>query len=547
MKFNKLFGLGIVFILLLSGVSHLILSANNYNYGAGFGRELLIISEDVETSSNFVQFQQRVSQNNAELEVIDLKDGYSLIKIEGVGDMERILTYYTRYMSDRPILNSGTFGSISNISYTILSMQMYMVLFFGITIALWTYRYRLLGFFMSLVMTIFILTPVYFGKELNFYLNGNSWFIILCYVLMLLNLMLWLMNRILEKESSKLLARNVWIIAVNTLLLGGLFYLLDDSVISISIVLYLVFQGLFLVVFAFVLWFGLDYFYLYYLNDSSYGRLFLKRSGINAPFFLSNKIAVFAVGLLILFVTIIFGTIQSETTPHSSGFSQESILVVNKNDVSSFLEVQGSLGRYGLMDYVIEYNISEEMETWFIFDSLTDQTMLRAVKDDIDIKLDSVSQVYATNLETFLFESYVFDFLIMMSVLVLAIVMYLIRSKVHALQYIVLTIGSYIFLYLFVNIYKVPVSVPMISMIRFNLIYSFMIVQISEDLFTETGILNFVSRNATILVLIYLPILLFVSTNFSFVVESTVLLMLSITSMLIFGWMMRRIVGYGRI
>src|SRR5690554_1121373 len=227
MRIKKYIILGFIYITMLSGLSYMLLNATNFRYGMGLGRELFLVTGSVKDNQNFSIFEKKLPDMNGEMEVIQIDEDKSLIRIEGTGDMESIFKNFRQIVANVEIFNAGTFGVINNVNQAISSMQVYFIVFFLALITIWTYRYRLIGLFFSLLTALLTFWPVYLANHFKYYLNIYSWFIVLCMFIMLLNFHKWVMNEILNFKPITIIVKNTIVLSVLSLGLGLIFWRLN--------------------------------------------------------------------------------------------------------------------------------------------------------------------------------------------------------------------------------------------------------------------------------------------------------------------------------
>lgn len=527
---------------MLSGLSNILLNTTSFHYGMGFGRELMLVTGSVQDNRNFNIFEKQLPDMNAEMEVIHIDDDKSLIRIEGTGDMESILKSFTQVVANVEIFNTGTFGVINNVNQTISSMQIYFVVFFLALISVWTYRYRLVGLFFSLLTSLLTLGPVYIANSFGYFLNIYSWFIVLGIFIMLLNYHTWVMNEFLKTSQFHKIIRNTFILSVVSLVLGFVFWRMNS--LMMTGVVYLVILALLLLILSAMYQWVIPIFNKYILNDDSVNRLFLKRDSINVPLIMNQTLMVTLIGLAIVLGSVLLGYTQKDVVPHSQDFSNESILVIDRSDAPSFLEVQSSLGKFNLMNHLIEYKVAEEKSTWFVFNEKVPRFGLIDASNDVVDKMSTKSYVYFLERDSVGGNELISNFYFILTILSLSALMGVIKDEKYATRYFALGGLTPLFYLFYLELFKFPISHAFITMLWFGTFYTFLMVLLREDIITEMGLLKFASSNVSILMLVYLPIVLFVVGMFGFVIQVTALMFLSIISAMFLSLIVKRIVNY---
>ena len=544
MKVKKYTGLIIILIVLVSLLSNLLLNSKSLNFGVGFGRKMSIITTSVEDNDSFKDFKDNLPRYKAELSVYEVEEGLSLIQIESTGDMSLIYNSFLRQVSDIEVLEVGTFGSITNVNQTISNMQLYFTLFFLVFVAIWFYQFGLLGLILSLLGSLMVFLPVFIGNAYNFILNVHTWYVFVCVYILVINYFSWLLDKIYIRESVKVLAQSTFMFSFLFVLMGLVFHYLDP--IFKGAVFYVIAISILFVILSGLIQFGLQYFYKEFLDDAVVGKIFFVRSGITTPSFINR----FSLTILIVGTTalgfLIANTYRGDNMTQSVDFSRESYLIVDSNDAQGFLEIQASLGKYDLDRHLLEYNVSEEKATWFVFDEFTSKVTLNAASRNIDRKIVGESRLFTMNIDSFNLEDLLLNPYLGLMVLVGAVIIAVLRSFKSAGYYLYLSsvvLGIYYMMNQYLNL---PISYAMMVTFWFIAIYAFAVVMMYDDLFSYQGLFSFISRNMILLFIVYFPVLLFVMESFSFVISNTVMSFVAFILAFIFVIWMKRLVSYAK-
>lgn len=544
MKVKKYTGLIIILIVLVSLLSNLLLNSKSLNFGVGFGRKMSIITTSVEDNDSFKDFKDNLPRYKAELSVYEVEEGLSLIQIESTGDMSLIYNSFLRQVSDIEVLEVGTFGSITNVNQTISNMQLYFTLFFLVFVAIWFYQFGLLGLILSLLGSLMVFLPVFIGNAYNFILNVHTWYVFVCVYILVINYFSWLLDKIYIRESIKVLAQSTFMFSFLFVLMGLVFHYLDP--IFKGAVFYVIAISILFVILSGLIQFGLQYFYKEFLDDAVVGKIFFVRSGITTPSFINR----FSLTILIVGTTalgfLIANTYRGDNMTQSVDFSRESYLIVDSNDAQGFLEIQASLGKYDLDRHLLEYNVSEEKATWFVFDEFTSKVTLNAASRNIDRKIVGESRLFTMNIDSFNLEDLLLNPYLGLMVLVGAVIIAVLRSLKSVGYYLYLSsvvLGIYYMMNQYLNL---PISYAMMVTFWFIAIYAFAVVMMYDDLFSYQGLFSFISRNMILLFIVYFPVLLFVMESFSFVISNTVMSFVAFILAFIFVIWMKRLVSYAK-
>lgn len=276
-------------------------------------------------------------------------------------------------------------------------------------------------------------------------------------------------------------------------------------------------------------------------------RFFEKRSGISVPFIIKDSFFLLMMTGAILLTSFLLTMTQKDVNPISDDFSDQFYLVVDQDDAPSFLEVHASLGKYGLTNNMLKYDISEENKTWYTFDNEAKLKKLMMASEDIDEKLSTKSRVYATVDKGENFINNFFKLLLFGFIILVGLILFLIEDLKKSILFLTLSISSLIFFLLYTFLFKIPMSYEFISSIWFIVAYALGIAVLYPCILNEKMIIKFISDNLSIVVLVFLPIILFVLGVNAYVdrlVQLSFVILWSLLSSLVTLFYIKRIVNY---
>ena len=536
---------GVLITIMISLLSFLLLNLNVLDMGAGFGRHAVLVTTTVEDNKNFQTFLKKNNHKNVDISVQALSEEYSLIEFEGLGDMNLILKDFQMEVANVDIIEMDTFGSITHVNQTVNNMQLYFIVFFLLFVSIWTYRYRLLGLISSVTMGLFMLVPLFIGNLFYFVFNHQSWYIFIGVFVILTHLKLWSINAIIDRKESDLIVKKTFMISILMSVLGFVFWRLDPVYESAGVHLLII--SVLLMLDTLVLKLFLPRFIKQIYQHPKLERFFEKRSGISVPFIIKDSFVLLMIVGAILLTSFLLTMTQKDVTVTSDDFSDQFYLVVDQDDAPSFLEVHASLGKYELTDNMIQYDISEENKTWYTFDNEAKLKNLVKASEDINEKLATKSRVYATKNKEKNIMNRFFDFIFFGLITLIALILFLIEDLKESLLFVTISIGSLIFFSVYTNLFKVPLSYEYISSVWFIVAYSLGIALLYPHILNEQMIIKFVSGNLSIVILVFLPIILFVLGVNAYVdrlVQLSFVILWSLLSSLVSLFYIKRIVKY---
>ena len=536
---------GVLITILVSLLSFLLLNLNILDMGAGFGRHAFLVTTTVEDNKNFQTFLKKNNHKNVDISVQALSEDYSLIEFEGLGDMNVILKDFQMEVANVDMIEMDTFGSITHVNQTVNNMQLYFIVFFLLFVSVWTYRYRLLGLISSVTLSLFMLVPLFVGNLFYFLFNHQSWYIFIGVFVILTHLKLWSINAIIDNREVDLIVQKTFIISILMSALGFVFWHLNPVYASAGVHLLII--SVLLMLDTLILKLFLPRFIKQIYHHPKLERFFEKRSGISVPFIIKDSFFLLMMTGAILLTSFLLTMTQKDVNPISDDFSDQFYLVVDQDDAPSFLEVHASLGKYGLTNNMLKYDISEENKTWYTFDNEAKLKKLMMASEDIDEKLSTKSRVYATVDKGENFINNFFKLLLFGFIILVGLILFLIEDLKKSILFLTLSISSLIFFLLYTFLFKVPMSYEFISSIWFIVAYALGIAVLYPRILNEKMIIKFISDNLSIVVLVFLPIILFVLGVNAYVdrlVQLSFVILWSLLSSLVTLFYIKRIVNY---
>ena len=494
----------ITFFVLLFNVSTLKL-------GTGLGREVHLLTSDISNDEDFILFQKELKRDKIEVSISNSNTDRLLMKFVGVDDVEAFTKDLFIRFPKLFIYETGTFNSISNVTKMTKTIQSYFVVFLLAFVTVWTYRYRLWGLFFGLSISVMSLLVLFISNKLGYIFDYKLWFTTLVLFVILVLLKGWTIFKTTHDFDISTIIHYHAITALMLSLAAVSLYLLEpvflDNALAVGIVVVLlVFETLYLNK------------ALYYAkeeieHDEKVAAYFSQRDSIKVPDIVDTKIVVISLTLLMLVVSLLSLSDPSRKEKHNPDFSMEHYLIVDNNDAVSFLEVQATLGKLDLSKHLLEYKISEEKKTWYVFDEFSNWYGLTQTKTAVEDKLGvDVNVIRKESFEYNFPMKFHLTFFISFT-LINFLVLYLISNKSHPCHFVIINFAMLVFLHLFKFIFNINASLEFTLMQIFVPVFvllSLLFFKEERDFFKTRGMGTILGYGASLLAMLVLPIVLII-------------------------------------
>lgn len=489
----------------------LLFRIENLKLGQGLGREVNYLTNDIQNQYNLSEYKQDFRENSIELIYYEVDANRLLMKFIGVDDVDAFSRTLQHRFPLLEIYEIGSFNSIATVNNTAKTLQTYFVIFVFSFVSIWTYRYRLWGLYFSMSTVTLSLCALFILNALGYIFNFNLWFTFLVVLCVLILLKSWTLFEIYRGFEIHKILRNHLYYAVILGSIAFLLVLMDRVYLEHSIYILIITLGLSLE--TLFLYFAFKKVKLAFILNERFLALFQKRGTIKVPDILDSRLIMAFVAMLLIIVALMSMMEPNKIQKHYRDFSKENYLIVDSADVSSFLEVQASLGKNKLDDNLLEYKISEEKKTWFIFDEFSDWESLQAAQTSIEEKL-------AVEVSILQRQNFSFNYTVQIRIMLMAAFMgllilmhYFTHSPQIAFYFACLNILLYAFVNLFLVIFKIHFSLKFFMLQAMIPIFVSGILMYYDDLkedllsFKVSSLLGFMS---TLLSLLILPIILLI-------------------------------------
>ncbi|NLW14837.1 MAG: hypothetical protein GX038_01045 [Erysipelothrix sp.] len=498
-------------LILVFSLFMLLFSVSTLSIGNGLGREVNMITNNILETQTFERFEKVLKEEKIEYHLSTLNEERLLMQFIGVNDVGEFSRMLHFNFPGLIVYETGTFSSISTVTSTLKTLQTYFVVFILSFITIWTYRYRLWGLLYGVSISSIILMSLFINNMSGVVFNMQTWFTMLVIISFMIILKTWTIHNTHDEFDIYLILRNHQLFA-GILMMASLTIGLIDPIYAPSSLLIRNISIL-MVVEVFVMSRYLPPIKTNMTVNDRFKSLFSKRDSIKVPEIVSSKfIVIFSSALMILVCGLSMSNPMRER-PHSRDFSREHYLIVDSNDPTNFLEIQASLGRYNLSDKLLEYKISEEKMTWYVFDDSAVWSNLVEVKKSVTEKFDTkVEIIRKENFEFNLSARAQLLVTVALNALIFAIIFFLI-GKVHGMFFIFLNVTMFIFINIFAYSFNVSRSFEYNILLSFISIFSTLITLFYKDKESDayvSSVGSILGYASTIMALIVLPILLII-------------------------------------
>lgn len=487
----------------------LLFSFESLELGQGLGREVNFLTNDVREETNLTNYKSELRDLKIELNVFEVDQDRLMLKFIGVDDVEAFERQLLRAIPTLEIYETGTFNSISTVNNTSKTLQSYIVVFLFAFVTMWTYRFRLWGLYFSIISATMSLSGLFILNSLGYIFNFNLWFTFLMVLSSLVILKSWTINNLNKEFDIDKIVKNHSFYGL-VLSVTSIFLLIFDRVYFDQAV-YIGLIALYILVEVLLLNYVLPLIKEKCDKEARFKSFFEKRGSIKVPDIVDSRLMVIILSVLMIVVAVLSVMDPTQEEKHYRDFSKENYLIVDNSDASSFLEVQASLGRYDLSQNLLEYKISEEKKTWYVFDEFSTWQDLIQAKSAIEEKLDTKVSVIQRKNFNFTYDNKIHIALFAVFTALVFVLHYVLNGSKTAMYFIVLSMMQYLFVLLFLQIFRVHFS------LKFNVLQALVPLFVSgtllyiEDIKLEdiriSSLLGFVT---TIIAFLILPIVLLI-------------------------------------
>lgn len=444
-------------------------SLSSIRLGLDFGKDTRIIV-GVEDEKQFLSFVDDLQFNKSQTRLRVSGGDIFILDVSGVESGEDFEKHLLAENPTATIILSGTFGSmtkfINNQSFVMTCIFLFIVLL-GVY---YIVRYHFAGWYYWLISSLSLLIPLIFSSSLGIAFTQTMW-----YAFFIAFLTLYFLNTVSYDEN-----RNVFITVFASFIFTGL--------ILMYFVQFPYFSGGF-----YLFSFGVVSSVLYYLHGKYFAHLladYLKdRTFPISDLFEveDSKSVIISRFLSVILIVVLLGgmlAISRGTPLLNSVNNQDTVLIFNRSDSSTYLEVQARLSKLDLFDKQINYSVSEQGQTWLAFDDSVTIEDLDILANDLSLGLDLSVKYYQTSDGELIDYNWTYFAFVGGLAFVFMLVIYDRKSLKYSIGYAVLLVLNYGIFILFTSLFG------------FSSDYSWLFVALYLPLILLLVLLSFITEKA---------------------------------------------------
>lgn len=346
--------------------------------GIGFGKDtrFIVTSENEDRLNEFLRDESRSLK---EVRKIDILDHTYSLTISGVEQMDDYQEKLEALDLDFKVKIRGSFGSITKLKNNESFIAAYFLVFFLILTLYFMNRFKTIGYLSALELIFLVVASLFVTHRINYPFTKTLWYGILISIIMLIYqeqryLRLFqgqdLDSILKSKNASKQAYIQTQITqAVFFLFIGLITYRMSNySFFSVGI--YMLALGSFSLMKVFFRRYLLFPAFIYAAKkDDNASVLKLQ----DTPIFNWNndtekkyRYLSMILSLFLVFV-LTLGIFQGFDLKESEDYTNQNVMIINKSDANSYLQLQALLHQNDMIDQQRGYEVSEQEDLWVKF------------------------------------------------------------------------------------------------------------------------------------------------------------------------------------
>lgn len=406
-------------------------SLSEVRLGLDFGKDTRVIVQ-VEDDLTFNEFVKELQFDHAQTRLRVTDGGVFILDVSGVESGEEFVKDIETRMPEAKVLLSGTFGSmtkfLNNQSFVAMCISVFVVLLGVYYIS----RFHLAGWYYWLLTSLILMASLLIVMASGVVFTQTLW-----YAFLLSFCSLFYINSILETYEEN--GRLIFGVCLSFMAVG---LVLMSSVLDIYLA-----SSLYLFIFGIVSF----VFYLVHgklinplLQSYLEGRVFplsdLFEVDDNDSLVFSRT--VFSLVILV-FLTGLLSLSRNQTPLSTATTTRENVVVFNKADSATYLEVQARLSKLEMLEKQISYRVSEQGQTWLEFDDTMEVESLESISKDLSLGLNLDVLYYQTLAQSYTTIWWLYPVLALMILGICILVLSMKKSFVFSSGYTLISILSY--------------------------------------------------------------------------------------------------------
>ncbi len=385
--------------------------------GIGFGKDtrFIVYSENERLLDEFLMSE---SKNLKEVQKTNISDFTYLLSFSGI---EQIEDYKDKLESIDPELKvvvMGSFGSVTKLKNNESFIATYFLVFFILLLIYFSNRFGTIGYLSALELISLLMSSLYINQIMGYPYTKMLWYGVLFSIVILIYHEEDFLQKFKGQSLDNLLAQDknkkrryayvqislafifLFIAIVSFNLESFSFYSLAVYMLALSlmILLRLLLQSFFI----------LPLFVYCAKKDGKEEQLVF--SDKKMFFNYENKESAYKILNIILIsflsISLLIGFTKGWTSKESEDYTNQNVMIINRSDANTYLQVQAILHREGMYNKQRSYEVSEQENLWIKFSDKISFSELESISKIVGEEMKVSVTYYNTSsalnpLETF--------------------------------------------------------------------------------------------------------------------------------------------------
>lgn len=406
-------------------------SLSEVRLGLDFGKDTRVIVQ-VEDDLTFNDFVKELQFDHAQTRLRVTDGGIFILDVSGVESGEEFVKMIETRIPEAKVLLSGTFGSmtkfLNNQSFVAMCLFVFIILLGVYYIS----RFHLAGWYYWILTSLILMISLLIVMATGVVFTQTLW-----YAFLLSFCGLYYINSNLDSYETN--ARLIFGVCLSFMAVG---LVLMSSVLDIYLA-----SSLYLFIFGIVA-------FIIYLVHGKVMNPLLQSYLEGKVFPLSdlfevdeNDTLVFSRSVfslvILLFVAGLLSLSRNQTPLSTATTTRENVVVFNKADSATYLEVQARLSKLEMLDNQISYRVSEQGQTWLEFDDGVEVGELESISQDLSLGLNLDVLYYQTLAQDYTTIWWLYHVIAILVLGICILVLSMKMSFIFSLGYTLISILSY--------------------------------------------------------------------------------------------------------
>lgn len=346
--------------------------------GIGFGKDarFIVSTENEDRLDDFLRDETR---NFKEIRKTNISEDMYLLTMSGVEQVDEYKGKLERIDFNLEVLVTGTFGSLTKLKNNESFIATYFLVFFLILGLYFFNRFKMIGYLSALETISLVVGSLYLTHKMSYPFTRTLWYGILISIVMLIYheqryLRLFkgkTLEQVIQSKDplNKSYIQTQVIQAIFFFFIGYTAYKMT-SFSFYAVGIYMLSLGS-LSIFKIILRrFVLFPMFIYSVKNDNHIEM-LKFH--DTPFFnwdtdTEKKYNIFSVIFtIILVLVLLLGFARGFGPKESEDYTNQNVMIINRSDANSYLQLQALLHEYGMIDSQRGYDVSEQEDLWIRF------------------------------------------------------------------------------------------------------------------------------------------------------------------------------------